>query len=96
MPATFNFEQLTVDNTTAQSPSPGLVSAGGKKAQKVILTIGQQNARMKINAAPTASAGIVLLVDGMYEFTAYDIISNMQFISEGAGNTIINLQYILI
>ncbi len=96
MPATFKFEKLTLDATTAQGTTSAKTAVSGKKAQKCIITVETNDARMKIDSVPTSDEGVLLKKEsGPYEITGYDLISKAQFIGT-VDNTMINLQYILI
>ena len=88
---------LTVNNNNRSGHrTPPKQRPEGKKAQKCMITVETNDARMKINAAPTSAEGVLLKKDGApYEITGYDLISNAQFI-DTATSAIINIQYILI
>lgn len=94
MPANFTDEQITPTSATATDNAK--TTSGGKTAQKVIIAVETNVVRMRIGINPTASVGVILQKDTVYEFSGFDMIDEMTFIDTGAGASIVNLQYILL
>ena len=94
MGASFTDEQITP--TTATATDDAKTATGGKTAQKVTISVEDNVARMRVGTNPTASVGVILQKDTVYEFSGYDLIDDMRFIDTGAGASKVNLQYILL
>ncbi len=93
MGAAFTFEQLAP--TTATATDNAKTAAGGKTAQKMIVTVSVQNCRMEVGANPTSSVGLLLVTGEVYEFTGYDLIDDARFIEVVSGS-IVDVQYVLL
>lgn len=98
MGATFTDEQITPDDSTAVATNNAKTSAGGKTAQKMLVTVTNADARMRVGAEPTISIGILLKVttDKPYEFSGFDLIDDTRFISTASAGSVIDVQYTLL
>lgn len=98
MAAIFTDEQITPDDSTAVATDNAKTTSGGKTAQKMLVTVTEADARMRVGANPTVSVGILLKVttDKPYEFSGFDLIDDTRFISTASAGSIIDVQYTLL
>lgn len=98
MAAIFKDEQITPDDATAVATDNAKTTSGGKTAQKMLVTVSDADARMKVGANPTASVGILLKVTTgePYEFSGFDFIDDARFISTASAGSTIDVQYTLL
>lgn len=94
MSAIFTDEQITP--TVATATSDAKTASGGKTAQKMIVTVKNNVCRLRVGVNPTATVGLLLQVNQVYEFTGYDFIDDARFIDTAAGASIVDIQYILL
>lgn len=97
MGATFTDQKITQDDVTVTATDNAKTDYAGKKAQRMYVTVENQDVRMRVGIDPTSTVGLFLPTtsDKPYVFDGYDFINDARFISV-SGTAIINLQYILL
>lgn len=97
MAAIFTDQKITQDAVIATATDNAKTLSSGKKAQRMLVTVENQDVRMRVGSDPTASIGLLLptTTGEPYKFDGYDLINDARFISV-TGTAVVNLQYILL